>query len=214
MEGSRGVERALADNGQPASVGRPELKNKTSSCLSLQPNNLPCTFFSSCCCTSSVNKKWSFLAGGLTYACYGLCHCLLWFTAVWRNVISFLCVLLSGNAQEKASDVETKVSSEQCFKFLFCLEDLSQVAAEEVCGFRWKRSATASAHTHAKFMQLAVIRVQVERGVGEAVRGGGKILLSCKLYTFMVFELFCLCFVKCLVCKICHRFHEYLGTFH
>lgn len=34
MEGSRGVKRALADNGQPASVGRSELNNKTSSCLS------------------------------------------------------------------------------------------------------------------------------------------------------------------------------------
>lgn len=32
MEGNQGVDRVLADNGQPASVGRPELKNKTHSC--------------------------------------------------------------------------------------------------------------------------------------------------------------------------------------
>lgn len=79
MEGSRGVERALADNGQPASVGRPELKNKTTSCLSLVAKHA--TFFSSCCFTSSVNKKWSFSQGFSTYA---FCHRLQWFSDATR----------------------------------------------------------------------------------------------------------------------------------
>lgn len=69
MEGNRGVERALADNGQPVSVGRPELKNKTSSCLSLVAKHSPQHFLLlPLVRTSSVNKKWSFQRG-LTYAC-------------------------------------------------------------------------------------------------------------------------------------------------
>lgn len=41
MEGSREVERALADNGQLVSEGRPELKNKTCSCVSLAAKAIP-----------------------------------------------------------------------------------------------------------------------------------------------------------------------------
>ena len=54
----------------------------------------------------SIDKKWSFwwlLIYIFIYMVF--CHCLQWFTAFWRNITSFLHIILSGNTQEKASDV-------------------------------------------------------------------------------------------------------------
>lgn len=106
MEGSRGVERALADNGQPASAGRPELKNKFSSCLSLVAEQTPRHFLLLQLLHLIYKQKVKLLEGFNICVTKSLRHCLLWFTAIWRNMASFLCILLSGNAQEKASDVE------------------------------------------------------------------------------------------------------------
>lgn len=94
------------------------------------------------------------------------CHCLQWFTVVWRNVMSFLRILLSGNAQEKAADVRNrKVSSAQHYLVSPSVEDPSQVAAEAAAQFAGFRGSAQPPHlhTHAKFMQLTVFRVKVER---------------------------------------------------
>lgn len=76
IEGSRGVERARADNGWPLTVGRTELKNKTSSFVSLMAK-LPLKDLSSISAvTSFVTTKFKVLRFFLTYSCYALCHCL------------------------------------------------------------------------------------------------------------------------------------------
>jgi len=53
-------------------------------------------------------------------------------------MISFLCILFSGNAQEKASDVNRKKFPVHfTSRFLFCLGDLSYVTEAAWCaGFR------------------------------------------------------------------------------
>lgn len=86
-----------------------ELNNKNDSCVSLAAKQTPWTlFFYSCRWATSVNKNWQFFKGFNMHG-VAFCHCLQNFTAVWRNMISFLCILLSGNTQEKAA----KVSSAQ-----------------------------------------------------------------------------------------------------
>lgn len=95
---------------------------------------------------------------GLTRVLWPFCHCMQWFTATRRNAISFLCVLLSGNAQEKASDARNrKVSSAMCH-FIFSWRRFTG-SCSMICGFQGKRSATTSAPTETKFMHLALLRV-------------------------------------------------------
>lgn len=84
MEGSQGVERALPDNGQPPSVGRPELKTKVDPVRHCQPESIG-TFFSFYLRRRDLNicAFWPFVI-----------------VSSDRRYMNFLCVPSGGNAQE------------------------------------------------------------------------------------------------------------------
>lgn len=131
-----------------------------------------------------------------------LCHCLQWFTAIWRNVSSFLRFLLSGNAQEKASDVEKFPAYSTVLISLSWRPFSGSSRVVGVCGFQGKRSATASACTHAKFMQYSGLTSGGEikyghwwgKTVGGAVGGGGKMVC---IFSFSPSTDDCYCICSC-----------------
>lgn len=164
MEGSQEVERALADNGRPASVGRPELKNKTSSCLSLAVQQTPRPVLSS----FLVRKqKLTFFRGVLTHAC--LHHC---FAVIYRRLMQYDFLPLHPSLRKYAGKSMWRQKGETNSNarfFLTSVVSLFQVvvvvaAEEQRDWWVWREAENTTMHMH--MQSWCSWQHQVERETG------------------------------------------------